>query len=199
MDNKIIVTIILLILGLGIGLALDQGNSNSNVRPEWVHNVQWQGDRPDNAGKIEELLFLEITPYKTEYELVNISTKGDTNKIGIKVTATTLDSEIPDIYDFVFEKNELLMTGYLLEAIPATYRNDAIGIALTDRDLATSVSNPGIPSVKRILPKTSEKFYLPKTLLSVSWKGISALVDPDERKVVQVWKEGTNTNTNIKQ
>ncbi len=192
MNNKIIVTVILLILGLGIGLALDQGNTN--VRPEWVHNVQWQGDRPDNAGKIEELLFLEIAPYKTEYELVNISTKGDKNKMDIKVTATTLDSEIPDIYDFVFENNDLLMTGYLLEAIPATYRNDAIGIALTDRDLATSVSNLGAPSVKRILPKTSKKFYLPKTLLSVSWKGISALVDPDERKVVQVWKEGTNTN-----
>ena len=192
MNNKIIVTVILLILGLGIGLALDQGNTN--VRPEWVHNVQWQGDRPDNAGKIEELLFLEIAPYKTEYELVNISTKGDMNKMDIKVIATTLDSEIPDRYDFVFENNDLLMTGYLLEAIPATYRNDAIGIALTDRDLATSVSNLGVPSVKRILPKTSEKFYLPKTLLSVSWKGISALIDPDERKVVQVWKEGTNTN-----
>ena len=194
MNNKIIVTVILLILGLGIGLALDKGNSN--VRPEWVHNVQWQGDRPDNAGKIEELLFLEIAPYKTEYEMVNISTKGDKNKMNIKVIATTLDSEIPDRYDFVFENNDLLMTGYLLEAIPATYRNDAIGIALTDRDLATSVSvsNPGVPSVKRILPKTSEKFYLPKTLLSVSWKGISALIDPDERKVVQVWKEGTNTN-----
>lgn len=192
MNNKIIVTVILLILGLGIGLALDQGNTNA--RPEWVHNVQWQGDRPDNAGKIEELLFLEIAPYKTEYELVNISTKGDKNKMDIKVTATTLDSEIPDIYDFVFENNDLLMTGYLLEAIPATYRNDAIGIALTDRDLATSVSNLGLPSVKRILPKTSEKFYLPKTLLSVSWKGISALIDPDERKVVQVWKESTNTN-----
>ncbi|MDL5502502.1 MAG: hypothetical protein QSU88_04725, partial [Candidatus Methanoperedens sp.] len=74
--------------------------------------------------------------------------------------------------------------GYLLEATPATYKNDAIGIALTDRDLATSVSNLGIPSVKRILPKTSEKFYLPKTLLSVSWKGFSALVDLEERKVV---------------
>lgn len=194
MNIKIIVTIILLILALGIGLALDQGDSNA--RPEWVHNVQWQGDRPDNAGEIEELLFLEIAPYKTEYELVNISTNGDKNKMDIKVTATTLDSEIPDIYDFVFEENDLLMTGYLLEAIPAAYRNDAIGIALTDRDLATSVSvsNPGVPSVKRILPKTSEKFYMPKTLLSVSWKGISALVDPDERKVVQVWKEGTNAN-----
>ncbi len=52
--------------------------------------------------------------------MVNISTKSDTNKIHIKVTATTLDSDIPDIYDFVYENNELLMTGYLLEAVPAT-------------------------------------------------------------------------------
>jgi len=191
MDKKLIITILLLALGLGIGLALDQGNSNT--RPQWIHNVQWLDDRPDKAARIEEMLFLEIVPYKTEYEMVNISTKTDTN-IHIKVTATTLDSDIPDLYDFVYENNELLMTGYLLEAVPAMYRNDAIGIALNDRDVATSVRNLGVPSVKRILPGTSEKFYAPKTLLSVSWKGISALVDPDERKVVQVWKESTNTN-----
>ena len=194
MDKKLLITIILLILGLSIGLALDQGNSDT--KPQWIHNVQWLDDRPDNAARIEEMLFLEIVPYKTEYEMVNISIKRDTN-IHIKVTATTLDSEIPDLYDFVYENNELLMTGYLLEAVPAMYRNEAIGIALNDGDVATSVRNVGVPSVKRILPETSEKFYAPKTLLSVSWKGISALIDPDERKVVQVWKE--NANTNIKQ
>ena len=192
MDKKLLVTIILLILGLGIGLALDQGNPKA--WPEWIHNVQWLGDRPDNAAKIEELLFLEIAPYKTEYELVNISAKGEANEIKIKVTATTLDSDIPDIYDFLYKNNELLMTGYLLEAISATNRNDAIGIALTEQDVAASVRNLGVPTVKRILPETSEKFYAPKTLLSVSWKGISALIDPDERKVVQVWKESANTN-----
>lgn len=190
MDRKILVTIILLVIGLGIGLALDRGNSNAS--PDLVHNVLWLGDRPDNSAKIEELIMLEIAPYKTEYEMVNISTKGETNDIHIQVRAATLDSDIPDLYDFVYENNELLMTGYLLEAIPAMYRNDAIGIALTDRDLATSVLNRGVPSVKRILPRTSEKFYAPKTLLSVSWKGISALIDPDERKVVQIWKENAN-------
>lgn len=182
-----IITIILLIIGLGIGLALDP--ENSNVRPEWIHNLQWLGEPPENAANIEESLFLEIAPYKTEYEMVNITSIGDTAQIHIKVMATTLDSDTPDIYDFVYENNKLLLTGYLLEAVPVMYRNEAIVIALKDRDVATSVRNSGDPSVKRILPGTSQKFYAPKTLLSVTWKGISALVDPDERKVVQVWKE----------
>jgi len=44
------------------------------------------------------------------------------------------------------------------------------------------------------LPETAEKFYLPKTLLSVSWTRfganpvvVSVLVDPDEEKAVEVW------------
>jgi len=187
MENKTIITIILLIVGLGIGLALDQ--ENSSARPVWAHNVQWLGEKSDNAQSIEELLWLEITPYKTEYDIVNISSKGDANEMRISVTAWAVDSEKPDIYDFAYENNELLLTGYLLEAVPQMFRNEAIGIALSDKDLAASIRNSGEPSVKRILPKTSEKFYTPKTLLSVTWKGISALVDPDERKVVQVWRE----------
>jgi hypothetical protein len=188
MDKKIIITIILLIVGLGIGLALDQ--EISSVRPVWAHNVQWLGEKPDNAKNIEELLWFEIAPYKTEYDIVNISSKGDANQMRISVTARAVDSEKPDIYDFAYQNNELLLTGYLLEAVPQMFGNEAIGIALNDKDMATSIRNLGEPSVKRILPKTSEKFYAPKTLLSVTWKGISALVDPDERKVVQVWREG---------
>lgn len=182
-----IITVILLIIGLSIGLALD--TENSDTKPEWVHNLQWSGEQPDNAAKIEELLFLEIVPYKTEYELVNITSNGDILDMHIRIMATTLDSDTPDIYDFVYENDELLLTGYLLEAVPVRYRNEAITVALNDRDVATSVRNSGDPSVKRILPGTSQKFYVSKTLLSVTWDGISALVDPDERKVVQVWKE----------
>lgn len=187
MDKKTIITIILLIVGLGIGLALDQ--EIPSVRPVWAHNVQWLGEKPDNVQSIEDLLWFEIAPYKTEYDIVNISSKGDANQMRISVTARAVDSEKLDIYDFAYQDNELLLTGYLLEAIPQMLRNEAIGIALNDKDLATSIRNSGEPSVKRILPKTSEKFYAPKTLLSVTWKGISALVDPDERKVVQVWRE----------
>jgi hypothetical protein len=187
MDKKTLITIILLIVGLGIGLALDQ--EKSSARPVWAHNVQWLGEKPDNSDSIEELLWFEIAPYKTEYDFVNISSKGDANQMRISVTAKAVDSEKPDIYDFTYQDNELLLSGYLLEAIPQMFRNEAIGIALTDKDLAASVRNSGGPTVKRILPKTSEKFYVPKPLLSVTWKGISALVDPDERKVVQVWRE----------
>jgi len=45
-----------------------------------------------------------------------------------------------------------------------------------------------------VLPETAEKFYLPKTLLSVTWTRfgenpavVSVLVDPDEGKAVEVW------------
>ena len=188
MDKKTILTIILLVVGLGVGLAFDQ--EKSSLRPGWAHNVQWLGEKPDNVQSIEELLWLEIAPYKTEYDIVNISSKGNFNEMRLSVTAKAVDSEKLDIYDFSYQDNELLLTGYLLEAVPQMFRNEAIGIALSDKDLVASVRNSGEPSVKRILPKTSEKFYAPKTLLSVTWKGISALVDPDERKVVQVWREG---------
>jgi len=179
--------IILLIVGLGIGLALDK--ETTSARPVWAHNVQWLGEKPDNAQSIEELLWFEIAPYKTEYDFVNISSKGNANQMRLSVTAKAVDSEKLDIYDFSYQDNELLLTGYLLEAVPQMLRNEAIGIALNDKDIASSIRNSGEPSVKRILPKTSEKFYAPKILLSVTWKGISALVDPDERKVVQVWRE----------
>lgn len=194
MDRKTIITIIMLIVGLGIGLALDQ--QNPDTIPGSVHNVQWIGERPDNAAMVEKLLFLEIAPYKTEYERVNISSNEEAGIMHIKVISTAVDSDAPDIYDFVYENDELKLTGYLLEAISLMNRNEAIGIAMNDQDVANSVRNLGAPSVKRILPKTSEKFYTPKTLLSVTWKGVSALVDPDERKVVQVWKEAAS---NVKQ
>ena len=188
MDTKTIITIILLIVGLGIGLVLDQ--EKTSARPVWAHNIQWLGEKPDNSASIEDSLWLVISPYKTDYNIVNISSKSDAKEIRITVMAKAVDSEKSDIYDFIYQDNELLLTGYLLEAVPQMFRNEAIGIVLNDKDIATSVRYLGEPSVKRILPKTSEKFYAPKTLLSVTWKGISALVDTDERKVVQVWREG---------
>ncbi len=55
--------------------------------------------------------------------------------------------------------------------------------------LSTGMGGNSIPSVKRILPETAEKFYEPKTLLSVTWKdsSLSALVDVDTGQVVEVW------------
>ena len=185
--TKIIIGVLILALGIGLSLTQEQPAE----KPAWVHEVKWQ-DVPEDAAKIEKLQWTEISPYRTEYDVVNInSSSGD--DITLNVVATTKDSDNPDIYDFVYENNELLLTGYLLEAIPPVYRDEAIGIALENRDIAASVSGAGMPTVRRILPETSKRFYAPKTMLSVTWKGVSALVDPDERKVVQIWKAGGQT------
>ena len=184
---KFVIGLIVIILTLGIGFSLSQ--KQSDVKPSWVHQVQWQ-DKPGDAVKIEELLWAEIAPYRTEYEMVNISSSTGNKGLSLKVIATAKDTDQPDIYDFVYDGGELLPTGYLLEAIPSQYRNEAIGIALGNQEVTASTASAGIPTVRRILPGTSEKFYAPKTLLSVTWTGNSALIDPDERKVVQVWKAG---------
>ncbi len=172
-----------MIIALYIGLSLNQ----KQIGVPWVYGVEWQ-NKPDNAAEIEELLWAEISPFKTEYEAVNISASPEGKVLRLKVIAITNDSYNLDIYDFAYEDNKLLLTGYLLEAIPQIYRSEAISIALGNQEIATSMVNPGNPTVRRILPRTSEKFYAPKTLLSVTWKGVSALVDPEERKVVQVWR-----------
>lgn len=184
---KFVIGFMVVILTIGIGLSLSQ--KQSEVKPSWVHQVQWS-DKPDDAAKIEELLWVEISPYRTEYESVNISPATIDKGLRLKVIAAAGDSDKPDIYDFIYEGGELTLTGYLLEAVPFQYRNEAIGIALGKQEIAASVANSGIPTVRRILPKTSEKFYAPKMLLSVTWVGTSALIDPDEQKVVQVWKAG---------
>jgi hypothetical protein len=111
------------------------------------------------------------------------------------VIAAIKESDRPDIYDFAYEDGTLLLTGYLLEAIAPQYRDDAISTALTNSEITSSLINPGIPTVRRILPRTSEKLYAPKTLLSVTWDWTSALIDPDEHKVVKVWKAGAQQVT----
>jgi hypothetical protein len=176
------------LLALGAGLALNSGQSAE--KPSWVHEVNWQ-DKPDGSAKIEELLWNEISPYRTEYETVNISSSAEGKKLRLKVIAAIKESDRPDIYDFVYENESLLMTGYLLEAIPAQYRDEAISTALASSEIATLSIKPGTPTVRRILPKTSEKYYVLKTLLSVTWDGSSALIDPDEHKVVKVWNAAT--------
>ncbi|MDW7727206.1 MAG: hypothetical protein SCH70_08900 [Candidatus Methanoperedens sp.] len=195
MNTKTTVVIGLLILVLGVGLSLSSRDSGAN--PTWVHEVNWH-DKPGNAEKIEALLWDEINPYRTEYEVVNISASSEGERVRLKVIAVTKDAGYPDIYDFVYDGEGLLLTGYLLEAIPQAYSNEAIGIALSNQEVAASVT--GVPTVRRILPGTSEKFYAPKTLLSVTWDGVSALVDLEDGKVVQVWRagaEGAVANVNV--
>jgi hypothetical protein len=98
-----------------------------------------------------------------------------------------------DRYDFVYSDNEIIITGYILEAIPESVRSEAISLALQNEEVASAMGSGmytnGDPSVKQILPETSEKFYTGKPLISVTWmdSSISALIDMDTRAVVQVW------------
>lgn len=177
----------LAILALGLWL-LNPGQSDA--KPSWVHDLEWQ-DKPDFSPKIEELLWNEISPYRTEYETVNISASAEGKDIRLKVIGVIKESDRPDIYEFSYKDGSLLMTGYLLEAIPVQYRDDAISTALSNSEIASSPVSRGTPTVRRILPHTSRKFYAQKTLLSVTWDGTSALVDPDEHKVVNVWNAGS--------
>jgi hypothetical protein len=84
------------------------------------------------------------------------------------------------------------------EAIPPNERAKAISVALQNEDAVNLMRANSLesvtPTVRRVLPETAEKFYLPKTLLSVTWTRfgeksvvVSVLVDPDEGKAVEVW------------
>ena len=99
------------------------------------------------------------------------------------------------------EKNDIreaVMGEIILEAIPPSERAKAISVALQNEEVANLVFAKGLEeethSVRRILPETAVKFYAAKTMLSVTWTKlgkrpsvVSALIDPDVWKVVQVW------------
>lgn len=159
----------------------------TSSRPDWVHNINWQGDVPGNTHDIEDSIWLQVSPYKAEYDNVNITAKSDNSGLSLRITAFSNAAEYPDIYDFIYEDEILTRTGYLLEAIRPVDRDSAIAAAMRDKEVMDA-GITGAPTVKRILPDTSKKYYAPKTLLSVTWSGTSALVDPAEMKVVKVWK-----------
>lgn len=164
-------------------------SSGGNNRPDWVHQVNWEGDVPEDT-KIETLLWEHITPYRSiEYDMVNFITTQSEDVIRVKAGST--QSPYNDIYDFSYQNGELVMTGYLLEAIPAADRIKALDIVFSEGEEIRQIiaQSRSEPTVKRILPQTSDKFYKPKTLLSVTWQDVqvSALVDVDTYSIVDTW------------
>lgn len=172
-------------------------SSESNNRPDWLHQVNWEGDITEDA-KIETLLWEQITPYRSiEYDFVNITTTQAGEFIGIQVKARSTEVPYQDIYDFSYKNDTLVMTGYLLEAIPAADRIKALDIVFSKgEEIKPAITqSQSEPTVKRILPQTSEKFYKPKTLLSVTWQDVrvSALVDVDTYSIVDTWSGGVES------
>lgn len=154
--------------------------------------MNWQEDKPDSAAAIETELWTQIAPYNTEYDIVNITAKNEGNGLRLRAVGISNSIEYPDVYDFTYSGGTLTRTGYLLEAITPQDRDAAIAVAMQDKDFRTA-SASGVPTVRRILPDTSKKYYAPKTLLSVTWQGVSVLVDPEERKIANIWKESGGT------
>lgn len=156
----------------------------SSTKPDWVHEVNWLGEKPDSI--IEKELWTQISPYYNEYDLLNITAKSESDGLHLRVIGISNAAINPDIYDFIYSDGTLTRTSYLLEALQPQDRNAAIAAAMQKKEVMEK-SVTGVPTVRRIMPDTSKKYYAEKTLLSVTWPGISVLVDPDEWKVVKVW------------
>ncbi len=175
---------------LGAGCITD---TDDNARS---YNIVWVGTPPADHKAIETELSHQIAPYPgAVYGNVTASASEKDGGISLHISAASPTCRYPDIYDFVYLNHELIRTGYLLEAIPEATRQDAIGIAMQNPEIAGALSGgagAGVPTVRRILPETAEEFYVPKTCISVTWAdaSVSALVDMDTGSVVETWGVG---------
>ena len=151
--------------------------------------------------EIVSKVLAEITPYKgVRYDKVNITAMKNGEDHDLRVICFSDACECQDVYVFTYYRagKELVLNGHVLDAIPAAERAKAISVALQNEKAAnlmrTNSLESVMPTVRRVLPETAEKFYLPKTLLSVTWTRfgdnpvvVSVLVDPDAGKAVEVW------------
>jgi len=160
-----------------------------------------QSIAPQMKEDIKEEVRTSLLPYRgIKYSSVNITAVKEGGGYRLEVAATSRLSPYQDTYTFFYEPSEekVLLTGYLLEALPGGTRERAVRTALRHEEvrnlLGSESFNPGEPAVRRILPETAKKFYAPKQLFSVTWadfeaqQSVSALVAIQEGKVVQTWR-----------
>ena len=110
---------------------------------------------------------------------------------GVPAAMATVPVPVPepmpvmeDSPDMNFSKLQISPRHYGMDLMPG--EGDKITVTMKNPNNETvSV----VPTVKRILPETSAKFYASKTCLSVTWAdaSVSALVDMDRRSVVKTW------------
>ena len=183
-------TSILIIIAISAALIIGSGCVTDTGQKTRSYEVVWAGTPPADHKMIETELSHQIAPYSgAGYDNVTVSVSEKDGAMHFRVSATSSACRYPDRYEFIYN-DHLVRTGYLLEAIPETTRQDAIGIAMQNQEIAGALSgSAGVPTVRRILPETSEKFYAAKTCLSVTWAdaSVSALVDMDSRNVVETW------------
>ena len=182
---------ILIIIAISAALIIGSGCVTDTGQKTRSYEVVWTGTPPADHKLVETELSHQIAPYSgAGYDNVTVSVSEKDGVMRLRVSAASSACRYPDLYEFVYN-DHLVRTGYLLEAIPETTRQDAIGTAMQNPEIADALlGGAGVPTVKRILPETSAKFYAAKTLLSVTWTdaSVSALVDMDSRSVVETWR-----------
>jgi hypothetical protein len=180
--------------GLKPALDLDSGLSTT---------VEFSGTEleEETRTKIVSAVSAEVMPYKgVKYDKMNISATENGEDYALTVICFSDKCEYPDVYDFTYcdAGKELVQNGCVLEAIPAAERVEAIATALQNEEAANLLRTNGLesvtPTVRRVLPETAEKFFVAKTLLSITWTRfgensvvVSVLVDPDDGKAVEIW------------
>jgi len=210
MSKKKIVAVIaavVVVAAVGVYLALTTIEHGLKPAPDsgldLPTNVEFSGTelKEETKTSIVSEVIAEIMPYKgVKYDKVNISAMRNGEDQDLWVTCFSDACEYPDVYDFTYygASKQLVQNRYVLEAIPPNERAMAISVALQNEEAANLMRTNSLesvtPTVRRVLPETAEKFYLPKTLLSATWTWfgenptvVSVLVDPDEKKAVEVW------------
>lgn len=167
------------------GCLNDEVGNQSNSSEFNQTGMQVTKKELDAVEKLNKTPYDYLKPYNGfEYDNIDIKVRGEK----ITVTATVEGMEGEDIYVFINESNNLILNSYSLEALPASLKSEAISIALSNEEIYSNANDE--PTVRRILPHTSEKYYQPKELFSITWKGekvVSALVDLDSGEVVRVY------------
>lgn len=203
MIGEIMKKIIILLILVPITGILMSGCIESTIKEADTNalhtKVEMHGAQLDAQTKkeVESAILSAITPYKEPYSSINITVEKVDKKLHLEVIGKCDACEYPDRYDFTYSNQQMVLNGYILEAIPPSDRDKAIGIAMQKEEIKSLMQSGNLqsnPSVKRILASTSEKYYAPKTLISVTWSDyrtnspiISALIDPDIDTVVKTW------------
>ncbi|MGB2842474.1 MAG: hypothetical protein WBC40_08380 [Halobacteriota archaeon] len=199
----VIVAVVVVAAGSGAYLVLTATKPAPDSDSDLSATVEISGTELKEETKTGIILEVsaEIMPYRgVKYDRVNISATNTGEDYALTVICFSDKCEYTDVYDFTYygAEKELILNGHVLEGIPAAERSKAIAIALQNEEAANLLRTNSLesvtPTVRRVLPETAEKFYLPKTLLSVTWTWfgensvvVSVLVDPDEGKAVEVW------------
>lgn len=159
--------------------------NNATENATVVGNVTGKHSLSDIVKEIKNNPYDYLTPYDG-FSYDNITVSVEDNKITVRAVSKDLEGE--DIYVFVYDNGTLVLKSYCLEALPLSVKDEAVGVALSNETIYKKAE--GYVTVRRILPHTSAKFYMPKELFSVTWHGervTSALVDLDEETVVKVY------------